>query len=403
MEYIDDYEGPIKIQRIVHLAKVSGNEEVVETAIKLVMKETSNVALYEDLIAYMSTLNPAKAQSLADEGWVENTEANNRKFEQSWAQGLSDLAYLSANDIAQAYKKYTEHFISTGEFKTAQRYASRSQDRGSGHLNQEIGYTLRTSWLAVLDQSWAYGRTLASKLYLSEERTDSIEYTKLGIILGVAMMATKEYANATAVFLTLDSLAGQSGPSDLASASDVGIYVALTALATLPRGQLQYMAQKDPVFTALTKGRAKWARTLVSAFVNAQYNQLFDVWAQHEQEMEADPFIHRVIKDIYAQLRTRVLHQYINVFSQVGMSQMAREFRVSEKELVRELLESQTDAVIVDYKNGVIQANKKDGLQSVVDKTKKLSQDFCTNASVVLWSLEARGPVSQGHRDHRLL
>lgn len=395
MEYIEDYEGPIKVQRIVHHAKVSGNEEVVEAAINLVKKETSNVPLYEDLIAYMSSLNPTKAQSLADEGWIESTEGNNRKFEQSWAQGLSDLAYLSANDIAQAYKQYTEHFISTGEFKTAQRYASRSQDRGSGHPNQEIVYTLRTSWLAVLDQSWAYGRTLASKLYLSDERTDSIEYTKLGIILGVSMMVTKEYANATSVFLSLDSLAGhQTGPSDLASASDVGIYVALTALATLPRGQLQYMTQKDPVFTALTKGRGKWARDLVSAFVNAQYCQLFDVWSQHEQEMEADPFIHRVIKDIYTQLRTRVLHQYINVFSQVNLSQMAREFRVSEKELVRELLESQTDSVVVDYKNGVIQANKKDGLQSVVDKTKKLSQDFCTSANVVLWSLEAKAPGS---------
>lgn len=159
---------------------------------------------------------------------------------------------------------------------------------------------------------------------------------KLRAADAVALMNRGLYETAAKILLSIDPTHSSSF-SDIITASDVSIYVALCCLATMDRATLKSQVMENTTFRGFLEYEP-YVRELLEAFSSAQFKRVGEILDQHQARHLLDPYLAPHVHALRTKLTRRALRQFFTPFDRVSISRMAAAFGWSVEQMTEELV-----------------------------------------------------------------
>lgn len=193
-------------------------------------------------------------------------------------------------------------------------------------------------------------------LYIKKDKDFATpEGAKAGAMCGITLMQHNKFRNAASVLLKITPeyvfhLTEIAQPEDLAS------YIALSALASFSRSELNFLASSDQVFASFCEGAYQNFTQLIKWFLDSKYYEFIAALDEHTPDYQSDPFLFPIITKLLGLIKKRALLQYLSVYRNVSIKETTEAFHLSTSQLVNLIkiyVVEGTISALIDQKNGV--------------------------------------------------
>jgi COP9 signalosome complex subunit 1 len=223
-----------------------------------------------------------------------------------------------------------------------------------------------------------------------EQIPDIQSETRMLIDFATAMasLETRDFASAALKFTQLPFL---PSCTDMVSQSDIAMYGALTAMASMERTQVksilehvefrQYL-ELDPV-----------VRELLTTYCSAKSIQCLDMLQRMETTLQIDPFLRPHLSSLAAAIRQKLIILYCRPYAVLDLNKMAQAFRcepyqVLETELLQLILDDKLEASL-DCVARVLRSRKKDARVELYHQVSRCGEDVNTLHQIALMRVNA--------------
>lgn len=205
---------------------------------------------------------------------------------------------------------------------------------------------------------------------------------------GIAFLGQGKYLDAALSFLAADPAVSSSTYNELASGNDVAIYGGLLALASMDRKELQSQVLDNSKFRTFLELEPH-IRRAVTQFVSGRYSACIAILESYRQDYLLDIYLQKHIQNIYFQIRSKCIVQYLIPFSCVSLETMNKAFGSPEQPIEDELADMIQSGTLQARINTIDKVNPRPLFQT----SGPITKDRC--------SLLLPYPPTQGHRCRR--
>lgn len=389
-QYINEYQGIIKVLRLEYIARSCSPlaEQALELAIENIKKESLDIERYKTLCSQLLQVNPSNSNGRVDNTWVESTQEKTFELTQKMN---AEANYTGSNTTY--LEKQAELYFSKTSFVEAHRVWQKQIDILGGDVSLCAPIKAKMAKASLFHGPNSYIRATfnrASIASLTEE--DPVYKVLQGLIFALGEVASHQYETACGSLLNLPSSHDQLYQlNDVATTTDIGIYLALSALATISRQELEYLATKDVVFSICCE-KAGYLRDLVLAFVRVDYDKFFKILYEHVNDFKCDKFIGPCIDRLMKRIKTRAMRQYLDVYCTVDITKVSELFGIVSNEtisIVKDLIAKDKLDARIDIMKNIICTNNSTATKQVFTKSVQVAKEFCHDSRLLLWSVEA--------------
>lgn len=229
-----------------------------------------------------------------------------------------------------------KHLEAIGDLNAAaETYAKMRPDVSTPKQFLDVGkHLVRVS---VQRREWGMVSAHLSKMggaHHAEEEKAIQPYLK--IAHGIALLGQEKYREAAFSFLSADSSISGSAYNELASQSDVAIYGGLLALASMDRNELQKNVLDNAQFRTFLE-QTPHIRRAVAQFVSGRYSACISILESYRPDYLLDIYLQKHIPNIYSQIRSKCIIQYLLPFSRVSLETMEKAFGRPDQPIEDEL------------------------------------------------------------------
>ncbi|KAL2262423.1 hypothetical protein VTK26DRAFT_1373 [Humicola hyalothermophila] len=337
--YIQNYKGRTRFDRLFLIARSS--VPLCVDALKAAIAEAkrgSDTQRYRDAVECLRVAAPSEPEATYDQVWLESQEAANQ-IETN--RLLTELKGYKNNLIKESIRMGNEdlgkHFESIGDLNAAsEAFAKMRPDVSTAKQFTDVGKHLVR--LCVQRREWPMVSAHLSKLggasQFPEEDKAIQPYIK--VAQGIALLGQEKYMDAALSFLAADPTVSSSTYNELASANDVAVYGGLLALASMDRNELQSRVLDNAKFRGFLELEPH-IRRAVTQFVSGRYSACIAILESYRPDYLLDIYLQKHIPNIYSQIRSKCIVQYLIPFSCVSLDTMNKAFGSPERPIEDEL------------------------------------------------------------------
>lgn len=354
--YCSLYKGNILLKRLKFI--IDHSEDMVHETLTIALsavKTTFNIDTYRQLHETMRKKMPEQCPSL-DESWISMTlnqiGSINDRLENDIKQYKNSAIKES---IKRGYEELAEHKLKQGDVAGALKCYSQSRDYclQPTHIRNMCLNVITTS---ALLGNYAHVMSYASKMSTEKTKETMDPATKGKILCATALsdIFNKKYAFAASKFLLIDFDSFKY--SELVSAHNIGLYGAITALATKPRKELKEQVLQGSTFKQFLELEPNMREAII-AFVDSKYSDALKFLEIQRNLLRLDFFMSPHVSYLYEEIRKKCLVQYLQPYKNALISKMAVSFNSSEDELMEEvslLIISGRLSAKIDFCQGLI-------------------------------------------------
>ncbi|KAL2169680.1 hypothetical protein VTG60DRAFT_5819 [Thermothelomyces hinnuleus] len=336
--YIQNYKGRTRFDRLFLIGRSS--VPLCVDALKAAIAEAKrgkDTNRYREAVECLRIAAPSEPEATYDQAWLEAQEAANKA---ETNRLLTELKGYKNNLIKESIRMGNEdlgkHLESIGDLNAAaETYAKMRPDVSTPKQFLDVGkHLVRVS---VQRREWGMVSAHLSKMggaHHAEEEKAVQPYLK--IAQGIALLGQEKYREAASSFLSADSSISGSTYSELASQSDVAIYGGLLALASMDRNELQNNVLDNAQFRTFLE-QAPHIRRAVAQFVSGRYSACIGILESYRPDYLLDIYLQKHIPNIYSQIRSKCIIQYLLPFSCVSLETMEKAFGRPDQRIEDEL------------------------------------------------------------------
>lgn len=237
---------------------------------------------------------------------------------------------------------------------------------------------------------------------------------KLRAANAVACIGQSRYEAAAKLLLSIDP-AHSSSFADIATPSDVSIYVALCSLATMERPAVKTQVLESAKFRGFLE-HEPYVRELLEAFSAAQFKRVGEILDQHQARHLLDPYLAPHVHVLRKSLIRRALRQFITPFDRISIGRMATAFGWEQQQMAAELAaciargefrnlpgkEAEVGDARIDAIGETLEYLTKDPRRAVFDSTLELGDKRCreTKRLLLRMKLVENGVVAKATRSY---
>ncbi|GAB1320473.1 hypothetical protein MFIFM68171_10683 [Madurella fahalii] len=336
--YIQNYKGRTRFDRLFLIGRSS--VPLCVDALKAAVAEAKrgrDTQRYREAVECLSIAAPSEPEATFDQAWLENQESVNQ-IETN--RLLTELKGYKNNLIKESIRMGNEdlgkHLESIGDLNAAAETYSKMRPDAST-VKQFIDVGKHLVRVSVQRREWGMVSAHLSKMggaQSSEDEKAIQPYIK--IAQGIALLGQEKYLDAALSFLAAEPTAPSSTYSDLASSNDVAIYGGLLALASMDRKELQSQVLDNSKFRTFLELEPH-IRRAVAQFVSGRYSACIAILESYRPDYLLDIYLQKHIPNIYAQIRSKCIVQYLIPFSCVSLDSMNKAFGSPEQPIEDEL------------------------------------------------------------------
>jgi len=249
------------------------------------------------------------------------------------------------------------HYEKTGDLaKAADYYMSMRQDIGT--TEQLVNVTKHAARIAIQMRDWTTAGVHVSKLHgvqLGDKVEDEALARYARIARGLAQLAQGNFEEVARCFLHLEGWPAAS-ETEMVTRSDVAVYGALCALATLERGALQTKVLENQHFRTSLE-REPHIRKAISFYVSGRFTAALEILESYRADFLLDIHLQRFVPTLLERIRNKCIVQFVYPYSCVSIDTLQEAFGASgEKpidEELRELIRSGTLKARINTIEGV--------------------------------------------------
>ncbi|KAL2164445.1 hypothetical protein VTH06DRAFT_3661 [Thermothelomyces fergusii] len=336
--YIQNYKGRTRFDRLFLIGRSS--VPLCVDALKAAIAEAKrgkDTNRYREAVECLRIAAPSEPEATYDQAWLEAQEAANKA---ETNRLLTELKGYKNNLIKESIRMGNEdlgkHLEAIGDLNAAaETYAKMRPDVSTPKQFLDVGkHQIRVS---VQRREWGMVSAHLSKMggaHHAEEEKAVQPYLK--IAHGIALLGQEKYRDAAFSFLSADSSIPGSTYSELASQSDVAIYGGLLALASMDRNELQSNVLDNAQFRTFLE-QAPHIRRAVAQFVSGRYSACIGILESYRPDYLLDIYLQKHIPNIYSQIRSKCIIQYLLPFSCVSLETMEKAFGRPDQPIEDEL------------------------------------------------------------------
>lgn len=251
------------------------------------------------------------------------------------------------------------HYYEMGELENSKvqivKFRDTNLNNGTEKVVEALMFEALVTFYFSRETSIAFSAKLCT-LYINKDGVlASPNGAKAGAMCGIATLQRERYREAASILLKI-SPDHTSEISEIASAEDLALYIALSALASFSRSELHFLASSDQVFAAFSEGSYQDFTKLIEFLLNSQYSELISALDSHKSDYQTDPFLFPVLDSLLGLIKKRALLQYLSVYQNVSIKKTADIFHLSPEQLTKLLkiyVIEGTISILIDQKNGV--------------------------------------------------
>lgn len=386
--YMCNYQGPTSVRRLKFIA--SRVPAVRLPAYRLALQRLKQMG---DTKGYVDTVQQAcelVGGGLGTE-WLDTTWTEARKRMQVDAHNKLETALKDskrANDpeqIRTALLQLAAHYRSIGDYGKSISVLMESMEIGTTAINQ-----MQTA-MEILETSVDWGtlghvQSQANRIRNSRDlKSNPVWFARLTVATALHQLKMSSFVAAATTCLGMESHTADKVKEWL-SASDIGQYGCVLALATMGRHELKarvldsanfkYFLQKVPVWEEIVKG-----------FVLGDYGNCFKLLQSMKNDLLIDVYIHPHVDALYKSIMEKAFTQYFKPFSAVQLPRMATAFHMElgalETMLVALIADNRIQARI-DSHNKVLYARHTDQRNASYEKAISIGNVFCRDIKSLL-------------------
>ncbi|CAI2352636.1 unnamed protein product [Caenorhabditis sp. 36 PRJEB53466] len=140
------------------------------------------------------------------------------------------------------------------------------------------------------------------------------------------------------------------------TASDLGIYAMLCAMATMERAKLRAAVSGNGAFRRLLESEPHFIE-LLNSYTSSRFGRCFEIMYAVKNRLLLDPFMSRNVDTLFTMIRRKCVVQYLQPYSSVKLETMCAALGTTVQELQLSLLdlcESKSISLRIDQSVGVI-------------------------------------------------
>ncbi|AEO69234.1 uncharacterized protein THITE_134572 [Thermothielavioides terrestris NRRL 8126] len=369
-------------------------------------KRGKDTQRYREAVECLRIAAPSEPLATLDQAWLEAQEMANHM---ETTRLLTELKGYKNNLIKESIRMGNEdlgkHLESIGDLNAAsETYAKMRPDVSTTKQLVDVGkHLVRVS---IQRREWGMVSAHLSKLgaaHRGEEEKAVQSY--LEVAQGIALLGQEKYKEAALSFLAVDSGVSGSSYNELASQSDVAVYGGLLALASMDRDELQTCVLDNTRFRALLE-HAPHIRRAVAQFVAGRYSACIATLESYRPDYLLDLYLQKHVGNIYSQIRSKCITQYLIPFSCVSLDTMSKAFGGAEQpieDLLADMIRSGALAARIDTIDKLVttrsanpRAQMQDSVLQAAENYEKQALDRLRRMGLAAADLELKGSKKLG-------
>jgi COP9 signalosome complex subunit 1 len=232
------------------------------------------------------------------------------------------------------------HYEKIGDLvKAAEYFSSMRQDIGT--TEQLVNVTKHAVRISIQMRDWIAAGAHVNKLHgiqLGDKAEDEALARYARIAKGLAALAQGSFEEVARCFLHLEGWPGPS-ESEMVTRSDIAVYGALCALATLERGALQTKVLENQHFR-ISLEREPHLRRAISFYVSGRFTAALEILESFRADFLLDMHLQRFVPTLLLRIRNKCIVQFVYPYSCVTIDTLKEAFGASgEKPIEEELRE----------------------------------------------------------------
>lgn len=338
--YIQNYNGRTRYDRLMLIGHCS--VVLCVDALKAAVAEAKrgkDVGRYREAVDFLRQAAPGEPDATLDKQWIEGTERSNREETKRLEQELKGYKNnLVRESIRMGNEDLGKHLEEIGNLSDASEAYSRMRpDVSTSKQVVDVGKHLirvalqKRDWTAV---NSSLNRIAGMQGQLSEDLGFP---TYIRVIDGLASLGQDKYKDAATAFLKADQSAPASSYADALSPNDVAIYGSLLSLASMDRMAIQTNVLENSSFRSFLELEAHLRRA-VTQFVNGRYSACLGILESYRADYLLDIHLQRHVPELFLQIRSKCISQYLLPFSCVTIASLDESFAVDGESIEEELV-----------------------------------------------------------------
>ncbi|KAJ5664693.1 COP9 signalosome subunit 1 (CsnA) [Penicillium macrosclerotiorum] len=389
--YIANYTGRTRFDRLYLIGTTSTvlSVEALKSAI-IEAKSGKDVANYEKAVRALAEVAPNEESATLDSAWVQNVQRTVRTQDDRLDQELRGYKNnLIKESIRMGNEDIGNHYYETGDLVAASKAYSRMRDYCTtpNHIASMLFKLINVS---VERGDWLNVQSNVHRLRNAQSKPDDQikNQPKMSAALGLAQMHSSSYLDAANSFLSTDPSLGDSF-NEIITPNDVAVYGGLCALASMNRVELQLRVLDNSSFRNFLELEPH-IRRAIGFFCNSKFRPCLDILDAYRTDYLLDIHLRRHVSDLYNQIRTKAIKQYLVPFSRVTLDSMAAIFAPAvvggeaqptgvDSPFVQELIQLIQKGVLdarIDLEKSVLVSNQTDLRMEVQEKTLESLRSF---------------------------
>ncbi|KAI8050865.1 26S proteasome subunit RPN7-domain-containing protein [Syncephalis plumigaleata] len=384
--YAENYQGHVKIERLVFIAERCPNLQVdaYRLALAEIKANTLDAKRYKQLIVKLNAALESHGQAPMefDAQWVEQTETKvKRRFDELEADLKGYRSNLIKESIRIGLHELADHHYAYGDLTNALKNYSRAREYCSTAA-QTIENCLSIIRISHEINNMSHIASQVSKAQsMPEAQENPIITAKLNASLAITKLETNKYKQVAQLMTDIDFASFTNAHyEDVVAPNDIAIYGGLCALATFNRRDLKSKVLDSTNFRQYLELEPQ-IRELILAFYYADYEKCMTLMDQWRNDFLLDLYLHSHVNTLYSQIQHALLVQYVKPFQRVSLARMVTAFgshytlESLEKELVY-LISADVLNARIDDEEKVLTTYQPDIRYQLYDKAVKIAETY---------------------------
>ncbi|EHA57969.1 hypothetical protein MCOR27_003708 [Pyricularia oryzae] len=338
--YMQNYNGRTRYDRLMLIGQCS--VVLCVDALKVAVAEAKrgkDVARYREAVDLLRQASPNEPEASLDRKWIDVTEKSNREETKRLEQELKGYKNnLVRESIRMGNEDLGKHLEEIGNLAdAAEAYSRMRPDVSTSKQVADVGkHIIR---VALQKRDWtAVNSSLNRIAGLQSQLSEDLGFpTYIRVMDGLANLGQERYKEAAAAFLKADHSAPASSYADAMSPNDVAIYGSLLSLATMDRVAIQTNVLENSSFRSFLELEPHLRRA-ITQFVNGRYSSCLEILESYRSDYLLDMHLQRHIPELFLQIRSKCISQYLLPFSCVTIASLDESFAIDGESIEEELV-----------------------------------------------------------------
>ena len=218
-----------------------------------------------------------------------------------------------------------KHYYAVGDLANALKAASRMREfcTTPAHI---ANTAFKIIDISIEQQNWLAVQSQVHKIRNLQMKPEDAtrNQPKQYAAMGLQQMDSGDFREAALSFLNTDASLGDSY-NDVLTSNDVAVYGGLCALASMPRGELQWRVLDNANFWNFLELEPH-IRRAISFFCSAKYSQCLEILKSYRADYLLDIYLQPHYEKIVQEVRTKSIIGYLEPFSRVTLDNLEQVF-----------------------------------------------------------------------------